>query len=233
MYSSRASVQQRCASRKITSAAWRQARTRRLTGVGLVACVVAVVAVVLTRFPAPTPAPIASPGEGCASVSLARTLATARSSGASVVVARGTLTGNRVQDGGPVYDAMILRSVRTISGPLIASGSVGWVFGARGQSGPLPGADAGALWAADGQLFAIVWPRRATGLTVGPTLRIAPLVNGQVIFSAAGCWDATGLPSDAFTGRLAEIPGSDSSSRAAGSGFHAVPLATVEQLATR
>ncbi|WP_204036593.1 hypothetical protein [Micromonospora qiuiae] len=53
-----------------------------------------------------------------------------------------------------------------------------------------------------------------------------------MIFSQAGCWDTTGLPSQPFTGKLAEIPGSDSYARASGGGFHAVPLTTVEQLAT-
>jgi hypothetical protein len=210
----------------------RRTRTRLLTGAGIVVCAIVAVSLILTQIPGPRPQPIVSSAGGCASVSMADTLATAKSAGASVVVATGVLTGQRAQDD-LRYDAMALRSVRTLSGPPVQPGSVVWVSGALGPSGQVPGADAGALWAPDGQLFAIVWPREATGLTVGPTERIAPVVNGQVILSAAGCWDATGLPTRPFAGQLAEIPGSDSYARAAGFGFHAVALTTVEQLATR
>jgi hypothetical protein len=86
------------------------------------------------------------------------------------------------------------------------------------------------LWGNDGRLFAIAWPARQAGTTVGPVLRIAPIVGDQVIFSSAGCWDTTGLPSQAYHGQLAEIPGTDSYARAAAGGLHAVPLTTVEQL---
>jgi hypothetical protein len=69
-----------------------------------------------------------------------------------------------------------------------------------------------------------------TGTTVGPVLRVAPVVGGQVIFSSAGCWDTSGVPTQPFHGRLTEIPGSGSYGRAAAGGFHAVPLSTVERL---
>jgi hypothetical protein len=165
---------------------------------------------------------------GCGSVSLPETLAMARQGGASVIVATGSLTGETAQ----VHHQMVLRSVRTLSGPVVVSGSTGWLNSALGPSGPIPGADAGALWAPDGRLFAIVWPARVTGTAVGPVLRVAPVVDDQVIFSSAGCWDTAGLPSRPYHGRLAEVPGSDSYARATPNGFHAVPLATVEQLLT-
>ncbi len=214
----------------------RRTHTRLLTGTALGGCVIIAVAVVLSPSSTSPPNSGTAPAQaqGCAAMSLDETLAAARSGGASVVIAHGALPGRQTQDsGGSVYDAMVLSSVRTLAGPAIASGSTVWVSGGRGPSGPVPGTDAGALWAPDGQLFGIVWPQQATGLSVGLTLRIAPVVNDQVILSTAGCWDATGLPSTLFHGQLAELPGSNSYARAAASGFHAVPLSTVEHLAAR
>lgn len=76
-----------------------------------------------------------------------------------------------------------------------------------------------------------MWPAQKAGTSIGPVLRIAPVVDDGVIFSSAGCWDATDLSSRPYHGTLSEIPGSDSYARAAENGFHAVALATVEQLA--
>jgi hypothetical protein len=219
----------------------RRARNRNLTiGGGLAA--IAIVAGVAAAQPwatAPRSAGTAQPtgqanspaGNGCASVSLQETLAMARQGGASVIVADGSLTGKTALNG--IYHEMILRSVQTLSGPAIASGSTGWIDSSRGPAGPIPGADAGTLWATDGRLFALAWPARATGTAVGPLLRAAPVVDGQVIFSSAGCWDTAGLPTRPYSGQLAEIPGSNSYTRAAPFGFHAVPLTTVEQLISR
>lgn len=216
----------------------RRARNRNLTiGGGLAA--VAIVAGVAAAQPwatAPRPAGTAQPtgqavGNGCASISLPETLAMARQGGASVIVADGSLTGKTALN--EIYHEMILRSVQTLSGPAIATGSTGWIESSRGPAGPIPGADAGTLWATDGRLFAIAWPARETGTAVGPVLRVAPVVDGQVIFSSAGCWDTAGLPTRPYSGQLAEIPGSNSYTRAAPGGFHAVPLTTVEQLISR
>lgn len=216
-------------------------RNRYLTACGGLAAVgiVAVAAVLQPWATTPQPAGTAQPtgstppvASGCASISLQETLAMARQGGASVIVANGSLTGRTVVDG-QAYHEMKLRSVQVLSGPAIASGSTGWVASVRGPAGPIPGADAGALWATDGGLFAIAWPAREAGTAVGPVLRVAPVTDGQMIFSSAGCWDAAGLPSRPYHGRLAEIPGSNSYARAAASGFHAVPLTTVEQLISR
>lgn len=225
---------------------FRTKRRRRARNRGLAACgglaavgIVAAVAVLKPWASAlpPTAAhgtsgpPTTSPASGCASVSMPDTLATARRGGASVIVAVGSLTGKTAVSGGQVYYQMSLRSVRTLSGPPIASGSTGWIGSTRGPAGPIPSADAGALWGADGRLFAIAWPARVTGTTVGPVLHLAPVVGSRVILSSAGCWDSAGLPSRPFRGRLAEIPGSKSYLRATPGGFHAVPLATIERLA--
>ena len=209
----------------------RRVRNRSLAIGALAAAVIAALAVWQPWTTAPQPAATAPPdmANGCGSVSLRDTLAMARQSGASVIVANGSLTRKTVYDN-QIYYEMALNSVQTLSGPPITSGSNGWIGSGLGPSGPIPGADTGALWAPDGRLFAIVWPARQTGTTVGPILRIAPVTGDQVIFSSAGCWDTTGLPSRPYSGRLAEIPGSNTYTRSAVNGFHAVPLATVEQL---
>jgi hypothetical protein len=218
-----------------TVRAKQHARRRRwlVLGAGVVACLLLVSAAALLRRDddGPSrPAPPAQVADGCASMPLGETLAKAKSAGASIVIARATLTG-RIAQVGLVYDELALHTVRTISGPAVAADSAGWVSGAQGPAGPVPGADAGALWAPDGWLFAIAWPRAVTNTTVAPILRVAPLVDNQVILSSAGCWGATGLSTQPFTGRLAEIPGSNSYARAAARGFKAVPLATLEALA--
>ncbi|MGW4527481.1 hypothetical protein [Amycolatopsis sp. NPDC004378] len=210
----------------------RRVRNRGLAAVGLAAAVVAALVVVWQPWTtSPQPAATAPPdiANGCGSVSLRDTLAMARQSGASVLVANGSLTRKTVADN-EIYYEMVLSSVQTLSGPPITSGTSGWIGSGRGPAGPIPSADTGALWAPDGRLFAIAWPARQTGTAVGPILRIAPVAGDQVIFSTAGCWDTTGLPSRPYSGSLAEIPGSNSYTRSAANGFHAVPLATVEQL---
>lgn len=115
--------------------------------------------------------------DGCARIPLRERLATARSAGASVIVGYGSLTGHTAAG----YDAMALWSVRTLAGPPIASGSTVWVH-------------AGSSREPDGRLFAIVWPMSVTHTVIGPTLIVAPIVNGQVIFGVSGCWDTASLP---------------------------------------
>lgn len=226
----------------------RRTRNRYLAASGGLAAagVVAVMSVLQPWASAPGPAgagqpagpPAPSAAGGCAAVSLPETLATAVRRGASVIVADGSLTGKTAAGsatGGEIYYQMLLRSVRTLAGPAVASGSTGWIASGRGPAGLIPGADAGALWGTDGHLFAIAAPAAelGTGTTVGTVLRVAPVTHGSVIFSTAGCWDTSGLPSRPYHGPLAEIPGSGSYQRATPSGFHAVPLSTVEQIASR
>ena len=205
-----------------------RSRSRVLAAAALTVCVV-VGALVARQETSPSSTPAA---DGCASISVQQTLAEAKASGASVVIATGTLTG-QVASEGAVYNGLALHAVRTLSGPAIASGTLTWVSDGRGPDGAALGADAGALWAPDGRLFAIVWPKAVTGQTMGDTSRVAPIVNDQVILSSAGCWDASGLQSQPYDGPLAEIPGSDSYARAKPNGFHAVALSTIEALAAR
>ncbi|MFI5915339.1 hypothetical protein [Dactylosporangium sp. NPDC051541] len=164
---------------------------------------------------------------GCAVVPLAADLGEARAAGASIVLAHGTLTGRTVPEP-RVRAEMALGGVETLAGPVVADGAKVWVPTARGPAGPLPGADAGSLWGPDGALFGIVWPQRLTHDPTGPTLRVAPVVGEQVIFSAAGCWSGGGHP---FAGPLAEVPESGDYARAARTGFDPVPLDTVRRAA--
>ncbi|GAA2611849.1 hypothetical protein GCM10010399_48400 [Dactylosporangium fulvum] len=166
---------------------------------------------------------------GCGGMLLTETLARARQAGGSIVLAHGTLTGRSTADP-EVQAEMVLNAVETLAGPPVADRTMVWLSTARGPSGPIPGADAGSLWAPDGSLFGIVWPQRLTNWPTGTTLRVAPVVDQQVIFSNAGCW--AGVEGQPFTGKLAEVPGSDSYARAARTGFTAVPLDTVRRAAT-
>lgn len=229
-------------------AAFRAKRGRRSRNRGLAACgglatagIIAAAAVLQPWAPTQSHTvarrtsqpPVTSPASGCATVSIPQTLATARRSGASVIIAVGSLTSKTAVSSGQVYYQMRLRSVRTLSGPAIASGSTGWIGSTRGPAGPIPSADAGALWGADGRLFAIAWPARVVGTSVGPVLHVAPVAGSSVILSSAGCWDSAGLRTRPYHGKLAEIPGSKSYARAAPGGFHAVSLAIIEQLVSR
>lgn len=211
----------------------RVARSRRAVAAGLGGMVL--VAAVLVAFMQPwaapartVPVPSSTVAGGCASVPLPQTLTAAQQAGASVITARGSLTGRSATDG-QVYYQMLLSSVRTLSGPVVRSGSTAWVGSGQGPSGPIPG-DLGGLWATDGGLFAIVWPAQQTGTAVGPLLRLAPVTAGNVVFSAAGCWDSSGLPSQPFSGALAQTPGSGTYARAARDEFRAVRLAAVTAL---
>ncbi len=171
--------------------------------------------------------------DGCGYDPLSTVFSQAREGGASVIVAKGTLTGRTTAaPTEATYDQMALTSVRTLGGPTVRSGTLGWVDARRGPSAPISGRDAGDLWGTDGSLFAIVWPSTGNPAKKGPTLRIAPVVNGSVVFGAVnGCWDTTGLPTRPFHGPLASIPGSDAYARGVKEGLQAVPLTTVEQLA--
>jgi hypothetical protein len=215
----------------------RRRRVRQvIVGAAVAGIAVSVIALVNTSRSSNAPSigtvspPAGSDASGCADIPLGEALSTARRAGASIVVAKGVLTGKTVREG-EILHQMVLSSPRTISGPLISAGATAWVSGATGPSGPIPGTDSGALWGPDGHLFAIVWPKTAANGPVGPTLQIAPVVDGQVIFSTAGCWSVSGLSTRPFSGPLAEIPGSQSYERALRWGLFGVPLTTVENLA--
>jgi len=187
----------------------------------------------------------------CAAVPLRQAITAAVQAGDSVIVGYGTQTGasapgNPAQGGAPLYYAVTLGSVRTLAGPAVASGSTAWVPGAASAAAPSGTGSAGtastpegeALWAPDGELFAIVSPAGA-GAPRSPVLRSAPVINGNVIFSSYGCWDVTGLPFTPYGGSSARVFGpahpNGSQNRplaTLGEPLYAVPLAAVEAVAS-
>jgi hypothetical protein len=175
---------------------------------------------------------------GCAAMPLKAAIADAVHRGASVVVATGTLTGKSVTGnpataGAPAFYAMTLRSVQTLRGPAVAPGSTAWIPGPASGAGASPVTS--ALLAPGGRVFAIVWPKAMTHDLVGPTLRLAPVVGGDVVFTPSGCWDLTGLQPSRYQGTtpLRTVPGNVAfvgAQMTADSGLYAVPLAAVEQV---
>ena len=188
---------------------------------------------------AASPAAGAGSAEGCTRLPLKSQLAAAVQHGASVIVATGTLTRKAVTAdsataGAPAFYAMTLQSVQTLRGPAVASGSTAWI------PGPAPGTSANpensALLAPGGRLFAIVWPKAATHDPVGPALQLAPIVDGDVVFTPYGCWDLAGLQPNQYQAStsLRPVPGGANfggEHQAAQNGLYAVPLSTVKQIA--
>lgn len=175
----------------------------------------------------------------CAAVPLKDAIAAAVRSGASVIVATGTLTGKSVTAspataGATAYYAMTLSSVTTLRGPAIAPGSTAWAPGPAPGTGASP--ENSTLLAAGGRLFAIVTPASASPGVPGPVLRLAPVAGGDVVFTPYGCWDVSGLRPSQYQGNavLRPVPAGpdvNAANRPAESGLYAVPLATVEQVA--
>ncbi|GAA0706562.1 hypothetical protein Drose_15825 [Dactylosporangium roseum] len=190
---------------------------------------------------APATASIASGGpsapavaEGCVAVPLADRLRDLRGTGASVIVARAHLTGRTASDGVRHHE-MTLDIVRTLGGPAVHDGARVWVE--TPELPPLPDPVArgnpGPLWGPGEMVFALVLPQQLTGSALGVTVEQAPIVDGKVIFGrSGGCWSTSGLSGTAFHGRLTEIPGSETFARASTTGFTAVPLSSVERLAS-
>jgi hypothetical protein len=92
-----------------------------------------------------------------------------------------------------------------------------------------------ALLAPGGRLFAIVWPKAATHDLVGPTLRLAPIVGTDVVFTPSGCWDVTALQPSRYRADtpLQSVPGGTpigGAGQPAENGLYAVPLAAVERV---
>lgn len=170
--------------------------------------------------------------QSCAGVPLREAIASAVRQGASVIVATGQLTGkpvtgNPATAGAPAFYRMTLSSVQTLRGHPVAPGSTAWI------PGPAPGTKASVtspLLAPGGRLFAIVWPQAVTHDLVGPTLRLAPIVGADVVFTPSGCWDLNGLRPSQYSAStsLKSVSGG-----AATGGLYAVPLATVEQIAAK
>ncbi|MFJ5901146.1 hypothetical protein ACIQFZ_38430 [Streptomyces sp. NPDC093064] len=211
----------------------KRARRRVLATGGAAVVAAGVITLWSAGFGTPTASTAVEGASGCVVDPFEENFTTAREKGFSVVLAKGVLTGRSASDSGPVYAEMRLTDVRTLSGPEIRSGSTVWLDSDAGpDGGPVPGTPTGSLWARDGSLFGIIAPQSAEGAPEGSYMRVAPVVDGQVVLSTAGCWKEEGRPSLPYSGPLAEIPGSDSYRRAAEGGFQTVPLSEVERLAS-
>lgn len=186
----------------------RKARRRACWAGGLAACVAVALTIVTTAQPRPGSGPTAASPAGCAPASLARSLAGARQAGASILEAYGSPSGATAANSR--YRALVLNSVRTLSGPVIASGTIAWT------DGTAIGAGTAATATAGGEVLAIAWPAAVIGSAVGPVVRTAPVVAGNVIFTS-GCAGVASRPD----GQLAITL----------SGRYAVPLRIVERAA--
>lgn len=87
------------------------------------------------------------------------------------------------------------------------------------------------MWAPDGRVLAYV-PADPTKVAEASTLRIWPIVDDGVVFSAAACGAApAGLRTTTFSGPLAEVPNSRSYTVAqCNGGFTTSPLQAVRRL---
>ena len=177
---------------------------------------------------------------GCGNAQLQEELAEAVRKGASVIVGYGTLTsGARAVHGAgsdaPVYYSLTLRSVRTLAGPTVTSGSIAWIAGASPAAGSSASAGSGTAtataqpraFAAAGELFGVVSPSAGPGAP-GPVLQAAEVADGQVLLSGAGCWDvsASGLRQG-----LAVTFGPSGPALSGAGVITRVPLAEAEKLA--
>jgi hypothetical protein len=194
--------------------------------------------------PSPSGQYSASSGSGssasCAANPLKQAIADALRHGGSVIVATGTLTGksvtgNPATSGAAAFYAMTLSSVHTLRGRAVAAGSTAWIPGpARGASASVTS----ALLAPGGRLFAIVSPKAATHDLVGPTLRLAPIVGADVVFTPSDCWDVAALQPSQYQANtpLKSVPDGAAFGgphQPAENGLYSVPLATVEQVAAQ
>ncbi|MEU9293811.1 hypothetical protein [Streptomyces sp. NPDC048266] len=215
----------------------RQLRRRAAVAVGALAVVAAGLS--LTRGvpgfrDAQEPPTVALGVNACADKPWEETFSYARETGGSFVVAKGTLTGRNhtmARTGERMYE-MRLSGVRTFFGPSVAEGALVWIPTDTTSAGPIAGQPSGSLWATDGSLMAFLNPTPlAREELPGPFTRIAPVVGDRLISSAAGCWGPGGLPSEPYTGKLAEIPASNSYRRAAVAGIRSISLEEVERIA--
>jgi hypothetical protein len=164
---------------------------------------------------------------GCGS--LIERLRSITSNGQSAIAAHGVLTGRSKTIDLTRYVEMRLTQVQTLRGKKLPDTLSGWL-----ESSPEPAssaADAPGLWGQTGGLVSIVTPHRIARTPVGPVLSIAPLIKGDVILNAAGCWADPSLKSSVFHGSLREVPGSNAYSLAErAGGFRAYSLSRFSRL---
>ena len=183
----------------------RKKTERRLYWVsGATACAVAATAVVSMIQPWSRGTTVAD-SAACGPTHMTQTFAHAKDAGASILIADAVPAA---RSGALGYTAVLLRTVRTLSGPAIAPGTIAWSHESAAST--------------SGKFFAVVWPKRAG--TVGPIIRTAPVVGDNVIFSSYGCRDAASAPTPTSSGQSLGSP-------AGLDGAFAISLRTVEAAA--
>jgi hypothetical protein len=162
---------------------------------------------------------------GCGAASLKPT------AGVSVVTGYGHLTGKtRTVNGTPLHQIQLDR-VHVLAGADRPVTVNGWLATLPHAGPGTAAAQVPGLWAPDGHLLAYL-SKNTGAVQESSTLRVRPIVDDDVIFSAADCGSAPGnLKTVAFDGPLTEVPGSRSYIVAkCYGGFHASPVAQVRRL---
>ena len=145
--------------------------------------------------------------------------------GGSLVTATGHLTGRVTSAEGTRLHGFELDQIAVLAGAPLPARLDGWL-----DTVPDPGTNPSpalvpGLWAPDGRLLALV-PAHLSDPSYDTTLGVRPIVDGAVVFSAAGCTGApAALRTTAFTGPLDEVPGGGSPEAArCHSGHRQAPL---------
>jgi len=164
----------------------------------------------------------------CGTARLQAELAAAVRKGASVIVGYGTLAGGSATVHGTSgattpYYSLTLKSVQTLAGPAVTSGSIAWVAEASQASASPASASPPATPSAE--VFGIVSP--AAPGAPGPVLQAATVANGQVLLSGSGCLNI------AADSPLASTFGPSENGQFNAGVITRIPLATAEQIATQ
>lgn len=192
---------------------------RRLNGwVWLVAVVPA-----LTLSACAAPDSGADSGAGCASLPTKEALPSRAGPHGGVVRAHVQLTGRQttINDHG----AVLVYSELNIGDPSLVAGHdphvlTGWVRGGKTAHGTpqLAREPDGTLWGPDGAAVLVINPAKTLLDNSNKVeLDVAPVVGDNIITSNAGCWAFSDLPSKPFSGRLSEVPGSETTDSVRGS----------------
>jgi len=150
------------------------------------------------------------PGGGaaiCANETLGESMDRDVQAGNSIVLATGGFTGTTTTGDGEVaapYSEVRLTVEKTLAGPTQPVTLDGWVYGdlAAPVDVPATTGEASSLWARGGRLIAIVDNASAASGLPGPVIRVAPVLDDQLILSWVGCWSTAGVATVPFDGAV-------------------------------
>lgn len=153
--------------------------------------------------------------QGCSSESAKDKLTGWAGDSGGVVRAKVELSGKQlVLDD---HGLTLVYSELQVTNPILIAGknpstTTGWIPGGKGADGkyvPLRGPD-GSLWGRDGSAVLVINPfDTLQGNLDKIAVHITPVVGDKVVLSNAGCWGFDELASVPFSGRLSEVPGSE------------------------